>query len=176
MLLLDELCDCLQLDIRCSFINSTLFRIVGIITDNLQKNTHNLGIPPELFNAGFTRETYATSPLDSLAADLLRYHASKILGHGGLLREALSLVSSPRCIICHQPGRFDVNSSLSNGKGHPLESPNWLAKLLPLICVWHTLVKRSLRESNHLRCDANPALVQDFDRDLLEWSAVDHSI
>lgn len=153
--LLDELGNCLQLDVRRPLVDRSLLESEPRLDEPIVKAAHYFRVPPEFLNPCFSRETDTTSPFYRLPADLLCNDTGVVLGHRSLLGEGLAFIPSPSSIIGHQPRSFKFGSSLGDGKSHALESSNRLPELVSLVCVRNSLVESSLSEPDHLRRDSN---------------------
>lgn len=138
--LLDQLCDRLQLNIARPFVDCADF-----------------GVAPELLDARLARETNTTTPLDRLAADLLRNDTRVPLGHCCFLGEREPSLLAACSIVCEQAGSLDLGGGCGNRVLHRLEGADGLAKLLALVRVGNGLVKGALREAEHLSGDADTA-------------------
>ena len=79
-------------------------------------------------------------------------------------------LAQPRRVVDAQRRRFDVHGRARELMLHGLELGDRLAELLALLRVGDGVLERALGEADHLRADADAALVQRFDRDLVSLS------
>src|SRR3970282_2537236 len=75
-------------------------------------------------------------------------------------------------VIDERPGGFEVRGGPRELELHTLELCHRLAELPPLFRVMDGVVERSLREADHLGADADAALVQGLDGDLVPLAYV----
>ena len=129
--------------------------------------THDLRIAPELLNAGLAREADTSRPLYSATGNTLRNLTCVVLRHCGLLDKVLPLLLSPRRIIREQLRGLDLNCRIRHLERETLERADGLTELFALVCIRDRLVERAARETKHLRCDTDTALVQDCNGNLV---------
>ena len=76
-------------------------------------------------------------------------------------------VLQARGVVDHEPRRLELGGDLRVLELHALELGDRLAELLALGHVAEGVVERALGQADHLRADADAALVQGLDRDLV---------
>jgi hypothetical protein len=86
---------------------------------------------------------------------------------GRFLEERPAGVPQTRCVVDHQPRRFEIGRGARDLKLHALKIGDWLGELFPFLDVVDRCVERALGETDHLRADADPPLVQRLDGDLV---------
>ena len=93
--------------------------------------------------------------------------AREQLGHGGLLHEGLAGHLEARRVVRERAHGLDLGGRLRDLVLHALEVGDARAELLALEGVGDREVHGALRDAEHLRRDADAALVQRLDRDLV---------
>lgn len=96
VLFFDPLCNSLQLNIRCSFIN-----------------TSNLTVPKEFLGQQILCKANTTEPFNRFAGSLLGHLACEEFGHTCLLHKLHSIFFHTACIVCHDFRRMDFSCNLS---------------------------------------------------------------
>eukprot|EP00331_Platyophrya_macrostoma_P006894 CAMPEP_0176433120 /NCGR_PEP_ID=MMETSP0127-20121128/15816_1 /TAXON_ID=938130 /ORGANISM="Platyophrya macrostoma, Strain WH" /LENGTH=447 /DNA_ID=CAMNT_0017815453 /DNA_START=418 /DNA_END=1758 /DNA_ORIENTATION=+ len=127
----------------------------------------DLRVAVEALHVVVLREPNAAHPLDALARRALRHLRREQLGHRSVLHERLAVVLLAGRVVDHQPRGVDLHRRLRVLELHPLEVADRRVELLALEQVRHRRVHRALRNPHHLRRNADAALVQDLDRDLV---------
>ena len=73
-------------------------------------------------------------------------------------------------VVNHQAGGFHVHRHLRQFELYSLEFGDRLAELFALLGIGDGVIQRALRQSGHLRADADAALIQRLDGDLVAFA------
>ncbi len=100
----------------------------------------------------------------------------EVLGHGGLSGERESGVTQARGVVNEQARGFHVGRHAREVHLDSLEVGDRLAELFPLLGIGGRLLQRAAGQPDHLRADADAALVQRLDGNFVALADLPHHI
>ena len=124
----------------------------------------------QLFDRIILGESDASEDFDGARGDAFGHLRGEILAHGGFGDERQSGIAQAGGVVDHQPRGFDFDGHFGEIELHALEFRDRLAELLALLGVGEGVIERALRETGHLRADADAAFVEGLDGDLVAFA------
>ena len=136
----------------------------------------DLDVAVELLHRIVPGNAHAAEHLDGLRSHLFRDFRRVILGHGGLGDERHAGIPQARGVIDQQARRLQFRGHDGQVPLHHLELRDGLAELLALPGVSGGMFQRAARQADHLRADADAALVERLDGDLVALAHLAHHV